>query len=566
MSSKPTVYGIVAKIADFYGMDSAKELLRRLKITKPRWPSNYSANILETVMSNDIIKNDVARFQPNLPVDRLAHENYLKDSYFMTKSYKVCKLCLAEGSLHQVIWQRPFYTHCLKHQVRLSEACEHIYADQTWHPKNLCTKCETTCTAANIPAYLQYWSSLRTEEQRDAFISDLIGISRYMMRPLDYIVAGLAWDRLSISELEAIFSDAFAIGSNSKAYDIWSGEVIKHRSVLSHLGNATATHLMNDLKTLFDKIEWPAEYAAFSVPRVLRKYHAIIDKKRYRKAFHILDEDVICCNADALSMRVNSKLVSQILDINAEALPSLVDSEILPVKKAAARTDKLIFDIHDISQAIYNIFDTPVRQTANTVTVRGAGSEVISTLLLTSKLITKHLLSKRLKGYWAVDSTLSLINRTTLCKQSLKDVFEYELSNSDHLSEREVAKLLGIRVPGVRSLVAQGRLSWARWQRGCNEFVDIESVRVLLRDYICIDREAILKDIDKEELLAQVASCCGKSPDIQEKGFKDSLTIALYKKSSLNPCCLSIATNDLEVLANNGLDLSKKVRRYSNVA
>jgi hypothetical protein len=87
-----------------------------------------------------------------------------------------------------------------------------------------------------------------------------------------------------------------------------------------------------------------------------------------------------------------------------------------------------------------------------------------------------------------------------------------------------------------------------------------------MREYVCIDREAILKGVKKDDLLADVAACCGISPDIHEKAFKDSLTLAVYKKMSLNPCCLSQAENDLEILSPTGLDLSKKVRRYSNVA
>lgn len=560
--SNPTVYGVVAKIADFYGMDSARELLRRLGLEIPRTPIAYDYNLLKRVMNDDVIKVDVPKFLSDLPVAELCEHRTSTNKYYISKSFRVCKACLLEGKLHQDIWQKAFYTHCVIHEVRLSEACEHAYANADWAVDVLCKKCEPTAVAEEPPPFLQYWGNLKTEKERSTFASTLYLLAGRMVRPFDYIIAGLSWEKLSLKDVESILSDAFEVGSNPNTYSIWSNEILNLRKKLITLGDSTPKHLLSELDELINNCAWPAPFESSDVSSILQKYHNNVEKHKYSTKYHIFDYD----SGDDVSMRISSAMVSRILDIEAEALPELVNENILPIKKPSARSDKLIFDAHDVAQAIYDIFDKPIAQIKNTVSIRDISQATLITLLLTPKLITKHLLHKRLRGFWAVNSTLSLINKTTLCKQSLKEIVDYELSHSDHLSITKTARFLGIRTPGVQLLVSSGLLSWARWQRNCGEMVDIESIRDFMREYVCIDREAILKGVKKDDLLADVAACCGISPDIHEKAFKDSLTLAVYKKMSLNPCCLSQAENDLEILSPTGLDLSKKVRRYSNVA
>jgi hypothetical protein len=543
-------------------MDSARELLRRLSLEIPRTPMAYDYRLVLRVMKDDVIKADVSKFMSDLPVSEVCENKTSLNKYYMSKSFRVCKTCLLEGELHQCIWQRAFYTHCVIHSVRLSEACEHTYADKNWAPDLLCKKCEQTAKQQEIPAFLQYWNSLDTDSERSDFMSVLYSVANRMARPFDYIIAGLSWEKLSLNEVESILSDAFDVGSNPNAYLIWSNEILNLRKKLIILGDSTPKHMLLELEELLANCLWPAHRETSDVKSILREYHNKVEKHKYRTKFHVFDSDC----GDDVSMRIPSAIVSRILDIEAEALPELVDENILPIKKLSARSDKLIFDAHDVAQAIYNVFDQPIDHMQNTVSIRGVGQGTLNTLLLTPKLITKHLLHRRLKGYWALDSTLALINKTTLCKQSLNEILNYELTHSDHLSTTKTARFLGIRAPGVQLLVSHGLLSWARWQRNCSEMIDIESIRSFMREYVCLDREAILKGVEKDDLLGDVSGCCGISPDVQEKAFKDSLTIAIYKKTSLNPCCLSHAENDLEVLSSNGLDLSKKVQRYSNVA
>lgn len=562
LNSNPTAYGVIAKLADFYGMDSARELLRRLGLDIPRSPMAYSERLLKQVMNDEVIKTDVPKFLPNLPIAEFSENMTSSDDYYMSKSFRVCKACLLEGKLHEDIWQQAFYTHCVIHSVRLSESCEHTYANTDWDSEILCKKCEPKAVAEEPPLFLQYWCNLKTEKERAVFISALYFLASRLVRPFDYIVAGLSWSKLSLNDAESILSNAFDVGSNPNAFSIWSNEILNLRKKLIILGDTTPKHQLSELDDLLADCSWRNSCGSTDVKSILKKYHKTVDKQKYSTKFHIVDSD----NGDDVSMRISSAMVSRILDIDAEALPELVDENILPIKKPSARSDKLIFDAHDVAQAIYDIFDQPIEHIKNTVSIRGVGQATLNTLLLTPKLITKHLLHRRLKGFWAVDSTLSLINKTTLCKQSLREILDYELTHSDHLSITKTARFLGIRTPGVELLVSSGLLAWARWQRNYGEMIDIESIRNFMREYVCIDREAILKGVKKDDLLADVAGCCGISPDIHEKAFKDRLTIAIYKKTSLNACCLSHAENDLEVLSPTGLDLSKKVRRYSNVA
>ena len=191
---------------------------------------------------------------------------------------------------------------------------------------------------------------------------------------------------------------------------------------------------------------------------------------------------------------------------------------------------------------------------------------MLDTLLLNKKRITSHLLSGRLKGYLAINSTTSLINRSTLSAESLTALFEHELKNSDHLSLTATAKLLGIHATGVKGLIERQLLRWAPWQRTCGQFVDIASIKMLLADYLCINREAILKDVSTPVIIDDVLNCCGTLPDIHFREFRDPVTVMLYKKTSISPCCLAMAENQLEALEVVGVDLSKKVNCFANAA
>ena len=556
-----SAFGIVARIADFYGMSSAVELLRRLNIPAPKTPMDYSSELIDAVMSNAIICHDADRFMPWLTNTMVCEERYPAIAY--SKKFRACKHCLREGILHQEYWQKIHYTHCLTHSVPLTDSCVHIYADNEWGEDEIgCKRCVYDVEPTPTPHYLRHWNSFTDKSQADAFIKQLLNIAELMIRPFDFFDAQIAWDRLSISETISILENAFILAGKPEATAVWTKLVTDHRACIASLGNTALMYGLDRVESSLGRVSWDTSDTDISIATILNQYHTQHDKGLLRTRYHIDDEDT----GNTVSFKSSGAVIGTILDVDSRGLTELVNNKVLPVRKTSARFDKLIFDVRDVASAVRDIFVFPLPGHVQAVSVAGTSQKVLDTLLLDTKRITTALISGRLKGYWAINSTESLINRSTLCARSLIELFEHELENSDHLSIVATAKLLGIQTTGVKGLVQRQLLRWAPWQRTCAQVVDIESIKIFFANYVCINREAILKDKSVASIVDDIFKCCGKSPDVRFNEFRDPTTVVLYKKSSLAPCCADLATNQLEALKKVGIDLSKKVKRFANAA
>ncbi|GFD88774.1 hypothetical protein KUL152_10000 [Tenacibaculum sp. KUL152] len=556
-----SAFGIVARIADFYGMSSALELLRRLDIPAPKAPMDYSSELIDAVMDNATISYDAERFMTWLADTKTYEERYPAIAY--SKKFRACKHCLREGIIHQEHWQKIHYTHCLTHSIPLTDSCVHIYADNEWEEDEIgCKRCVYDVEAARTPHYLRHWDSFTDKAQADAFIHQLLHIAELMFRPFDFFHTQIAWDKLSVSDTTSILENAFILAGKAEATAVWAKLVKDHRASVASLGNMALNYGLDKIKSALGCVRWDTSDTDINIAMILNHYHTQHDKRLLRTRYHIGDEDT----GDTVSFKASGAVIGTILDVDCRGLTELVADEVLPVKKNSARFDKLIFDVRDVASAIRDIFVFPLSGHIQAVSVARTSQKVLDTLLLDSKRITTALISGRLKGYWAINSTESLINRSTLSASSLTELFEDELENSQHLSIVMTAKLLGIQTPGVKGLVQRGLLRWAPWQRTCAHVVDIESIKTFFANYVCINREAILKDKSVTAIVDDISNCCGKSPDVRFNEFRDPTTVVLYKKATLAPCCADLATNQLEALKKVGIDLSKKVKRFANAA
>ncbi len=555
-----TAYGIIAKVADFYGITSASALLKRLNITVPRSPMGYSEELVNTVLNNNTISDDISRFIPSLSNIVMYDERYPKIAH--SKKVRVCKICLAEGEMHKEVWQRVHNTYCLKHSVALTDGCEHIYASYKWPDDIGCKHCVRDVSVSAIPEYLLHWSEIADKNDADTFLNNLFSIAEHMVRPFDYFEVQIAWSKLTIAEATQILEDAFILSGRPEAMDVWTTLLQKHRQPIASFGTVSMTYGLENIKFWIKKANWNTSEIKFDIEKILTRYHERLFRNQLRTRYHIFKED----DGDAVSFKATGTVIGQLLDVDERGLTELVRYNILPVKKSSARSDKLIFDVRDVSSAIKRIFVYPHTGFVKAVSVAGISQTVLDTLLLDTKRITSHLLSGRLKGYLAINSTTSLINRSTLSAESLSALFEHELKNSDHLSLTATAKLLGIHATGVKGLIERQLLRWAPWQRTCGQVVDIASIKTLLADYLCINREAILKDVSITAIIEDILNCCGTLPDVSFREFRDPITVMLYEKKSLSPCCLALAENQLEALEIVGVDLSKKVKRFANAA
>ena len=558
IKARPSAYGALAYIANFYGIKSAKELLLRIDITAPHSPKDYDAHLVNKVLRNDIVARDVKHHMHALPTSAFRENRQHSMPFLQSKRFRSCKQCLAEGTLHQAHWQDFYYTHCHTHSTQLSDACEHIYANQFWMP---CKQCEPGNEKTAIPAYLQHCLCLESQIQVEVFIGQLTILAERMHRPFDYIAVKLPWDRLTVEKVSNILNDAFLLGALDKTNDVWSTCIRKKRAKLNVKWQEAEHYGLDTLETTLKECDWSlSENINVTTQTILNKYHDGLNQLNYRNRNHIYDDDT----PDSVSLRASNSVIARMLNVKTDALRELIDSGKLPVMKDSGRGDKLIFDVADVSKAMNDIQSWSIWVFCDFFMAPGLRPEVLRTLLLDRKQLNKHLISGNFGATWT-----QLDNEATLSSATIYEfanivsaIYEFELNHAEHLSIKSTADFLGVTECNVVFLVQQGFLQWARWQRSCNQFINIKSVKSFVSDYLVVNREAILKGVETSELISSIRDCCGCSTTIEHVSSPSNSSMVIYDKAKLNDCCRKVATNKLEVLFSFCIPVMKNNAQY----
>lgn len=547
--NRPTItpYGVVAYVADFYGMKSASELLRRNDIKAPRRAKDYDVNLVQSVIHLKQVKLDVEKYMPALLSVDLSEQNAKKQSshsYLTSDRTRACKECLADGTMHQAHWQHVAYTHCHVHSTRLTDACEHIYATKSWKP---CKHCDALQEKTTLPIYLQHVLNLDTVEEKTTFIESLMAVAQRMHRPFDYIEAQLPWERLTTETISNILNDAFLLAANKHSFTIWSELLLKKRKDLG-VGWECALHFgIERLENTLQRCQWSISASVnVDVHSILLRYHKQLDKLLYKSRYYIYEDDT----PDGVAMRASNKMMAEMLDVKVDALRELIETDKLPVMKNSSRGDKLIFDIAESSVVLSKVKSWSIWFYFDTLLSPALTPKVLNTLLLDRQKINKHMISGNFDGSWQRDLGDFAITRDLIIEFEgvLRAMYEQELKDARHLSIKKVSKYLGIQENDVVYLIENGLLCWARWQRNQVELVDIDSLRALTANYVVVNREAILKDYEPAELAKIIHDCCGLSPLITDHVSPVKNGVIIYDKNHLNKCCLERALNKLEIL------------------
>lgn len=544
---QPSAFGVLAKISHFYGELSVSDFLKKLRIEPRSSHLDYSLYEIKKVIKVKDIADDISRFLPDLPIKRHQFDTVSYFGKVLSKKFKVCKGCLSEGKLHQQYWQLPYYTHCLEHKTPMVDGCEHIYADLSWDERLGCKRCVKSSQQVPLPDYLKVYSSIECEKQANAFVHNLSLVAERMTRPFDFIESPLTWHNLKASEVSELLSNAYKLSSRADTVDIWTKLIREHRFELNALGVLVVEH---DLKGLASILNHSRQYISAEDPvdieYTLKSFHSKIEKAKLKQRSHIDRNDTPL----DVSFAISPFIVANLLDIKSESLSELVDKKVIPAKKAACRFDKTVFDARVVYKSVSRIFHSPTIRYKNAVSAYHVEPEVLNTLLMDTKDISFHLLSGMLKGYWFQSKHTHQRQRTLICPDSLKALFKYLLDTKahiDHLTALETKGFLGVNIPSVNYLIENGYLSYAKWRRESEDYVDILSIKAFYRDYVCINREAILKGVNPIGLKHDVERCCGVKAHISRKILRQEEPLIVFSKTRLNPCCLEKALNNLEV-------------------
>lgn len=554
-------FGVVSAIANFYGMTSAGELLRRIDLKTPKAFIGYDSRLISDVLNHKTIKEDVHKLMPNINTDEIPNLTiYTRSEY--SRHIKVCKSCIKENRLHQIDWQNSWKTHCERHNEALVDGCNHIYADASWEKELLCRHCITTPEKKRVPNYVSFCRSQNASFDEASFFSELMDLAEEMVRPLDFISVGIRWESLRNHEVIELFTNAFSLLSNPKTYKVWHEAIYKKRNKLDFLNQSVTEKQLDRIKASLSSQSALARNSAVSPLKILKHYHQTLEPLKYTTRFHILKNS----SPDDVAMLIRQNVISEMLDIDYRVMPELVDLKILPAVKGSLRTDKLLFDAREINKVVARRFDKRTVVKKRAVYLSSIPEHILGALLLSYKKVSYHLLLGTLKAYLVTRPNVESSNTSAICPESLQSLFEYLLntrSHLDHLSIKQMGNFLVTTKPCIEALIKVGLLSYARWHTS-SLLIDIDSVKDFFEESVCLNREALLDGESVITRLGKVQACCGIAPDINQKAGKDPIPIVVYQKSRLNSCCLKIALNQLKAFDTVDSFNSRGVRVFTN--
>lgn len=558
-----STFGIIAYIAEFYGITSAHELLKRLHIKSPVSIGLFNETHLQRVLTDDVVAKDMGLYLPDLEVKTFERPQGIINIFRKIKNTKVCKQCLNDGGLHQDEWQFAHVTYCDEHSTALIDSCKHVYAHKFWPDKLRCKACTTDVHKSAAPLFHIHFKQLLSAEPENAytFLFNLFDLAEKVFRPLDFVSAKVSWDSLPTPMLVELLEDAFMLGATEDTYEIWESKIREHRSIIFSLGDYAVTFGLTDIKNAIEMCDWQIPpQTDKNVRQILTKHHQRLNASYQSNRIHLAHQS----NHNDISFTITSQILAMLIDVDITGLHELHHSGVLSAVRGNVRIERMSWDIRNISNEIRKVFKHKVNDQLDAVSLRDADLKVLDALLITPRKATLSLMRSELKGYLTVNATGSLVIRTALSHSNVTGMFKKELASIDHLSEREVSRLIGVTKPFIDLLIQNGFLRYARWQRHTVNLIDKTCIQDFLKEYVSINREALLDGAEFEVHLEKVVNCCGMEPTVVQMVYRNNTPLVLFKIEEMNTCCYQKAVSSLEVIRVNDIDVSGRVERFAN--
>lgn len=535
-----TPYGACALIAHFYGFVSVAKLLKSNQMHVPFAWNFYKSEHVDLLYNQEQIKQDVIRY--NLLQDIEVSEFNCTNS--LSKHLKVCSKCFKENNLHNISWQHIPTTVCAKHQAPLINVINVLSLEKSkQHPTEA------------LYSFERYILSLEDVE-RSSFENALLKFSESVFRPLDFITAKLKLDRVNIEFLRILFEDAYKLLCCEELSDVWEGLLLKHRRHLEGMGQLVTRFGINELRTQISSFNIKKGLTSpIEAEQILLNYHNTdIDTKLYSSKLRFGKGTDI----NQVSFQVNGAMLSKFLGINMNSLTYMIKENTLPALSYSTWPEKSFFELEAIKNIMFKSYEpiTQMETLDKFYNINDIPQDIYDLFDLTAEELVDYAITGRVESQFKVNSSLRHVNSLHISEVGLKDLLKSKWQSFKDMEHKNVTKMLKLDNKTLLKLINEGFLKLTKNKK----LIDANSIRQFVSHYIVLNRTANFersRDCEK-----RVRDCCKAEPVfmIYMNGYLTDFVV--YKKESLNDCCLRKLESRFTYFGKPKLDLSKVVITY----
>ncbi|MBB1507057.1 hypothetical protein H5203_16385 [Pseudoalteromonas sp. SG41-1] len=535
-----TPYGACALIAHFYGFVSVAKLLKSNEIKVPFAWNFYKSEHVDSLCSIKQIKDDVLDYNLLQRVKVSAFHSTTS----LSKQLKVCAKCFKENSLHDVKWQNVSTTICIKHQAPLINVLNLLSLEEDKpHSKEA------------LYSFERHILSLEDVKRR-SFENALLKLSESVFRPLDFITAKLKLDRVNIEFLRLLFEDAYKLLCCEELSDVWEGLLLKHRRHLEGMGQLVARFGINELQAQIESFNIKKGLTSSAEAKnILLKYHnAKIDTKLFTSKRRFDNG----ANLNQLSYQVDGLMLSNFLGIKKESLIYVVNNRTLPAVYLGCQAEKSFFDIEVIGSILAKSFaqNTQIEAQEQFYKIDDIPKDIYNLFDLTVDELVDYAISGKIESQFKVNSSLRYVNYLLISENGIKKVLKNKWQSFNDMAHESVIKMLKLDKKTLLHLIDNGFLVIAKDKA----LIDADSIRHFVSNHLVLNRTANFersRDCEK-----RVRDCCKAEPVCLLYMNAYLTDFVVYKKESLNDCCLRKLESRFTYFGKPKLDLSKIVITY----
>jgi hypothetical protein len=544
-------YGACVKVAAYFGFSSVKALFKNLNIPQTRAWNRITEEDAKKVIEDPAVNAKIAEFE------------WLKtciisefDKKYASQTIKICPGCISEKQPHKVLWQDVEQTICTKHSVPLQNVCkQRLMSMESGTYKN-CIDCSECSIPGALLPFEMALVDITEESQRQYFLGTLFNIAERLIRPLDFIASPLNWANGSVLQIRQLINDAYIVSLDLHARATWLSMIAEHRQQFWVLGDSVQRLNSDSLSTILSKVSWLPD-ATFSghTEKLLRKYHAqfendpmITAKTRYDNA----------TNGDELSMQITGNNVASIFGISPAHITKLLNVGSLEAVHSGQQPDKQLFDIVNILQTFKSTYPTSSAPEQDYINITEIPSAIFDLYCIDIDELIKSAFDKKVESQLRVNSTVRYTNHLQIAPTGLKRLLKHKWQSLCNQPVFKVAAMLRCNHNVVDDLIELGFLK----KSGSNDdLVDIESLKTFVENYLIVNRKATFSHA--RSYANKVRECCGNDPVYSRYMDPNRTDFVVFKKESLNSCCIKQLPKRFEHFSKVGVDLSKSVRAHS---
>jgi hypothetical protein len=544
-------YGACVKVAAYFGFSSVKGLFTNLGMPQTNAWNKFTEEDAKKMLEDPAVVAKTNEFEW---VTTCNISEF--DKKYASQTIKICPDCIAEGQPHKILWQDVEQTICMTHLIPLQNVCKQRFMNLESGIHGICNGCKECSSSGALLPFEMALLDIAEESQRRYFLSVLFKIAERLIRPLDFIASPLNWAKGGVLQIRQLINDSYILSLDEHARVTWFRMIDEHRLPFEILGDSVQQINCHSLSAMLSKISWQPD-AAFSghTEKLIEKYHVKFESHPWITA---RTRYVNATNGDELSMQITGNDVARIFGISPAHVTKLLNLGSLNAVHSGQQPDKQLFDIVNILQTFESTYPTLSTPEQDYINITEIPAAIFDLYCLDIDELIKSAFDKKVESQLRVNSTLRYTNHLQIAPSGLKKLLKQKWES---LCDQPIEKVIAMRRCNQNVVDDLIELNFLEKSDTDNDLVDIESLKAFVENYLIVNRKATFSHA--RSYANKVRECCGNEPVYSRFMDPNRTDFVVFKKESLNPCCIKQLPERFQHFSKIGVELSKSVKAHS---